>query len=137
MSTATVALNQATIMAFTVDTSKVVTAGYHVAIGSADATVRNATSGDDTVIGVAIDDGVAADRVQIALIGPVVKTKVGTGGSTRGKKQAVSSSNDGVTDAPTSASGNTQTPLVGVALQSGVAADLIGMMIISGNRTSA
>ncbi len=103
-------------------------------------TIGDAAAGDDTVIGVTLGNvGVtyaSGAKVQVYLPNPVVPMKVGTGGTTRGQKQKVVS--DGITDAPaTTNSGATTTPTVGIALETGVVGDYVGMILTFANRISA
>ena len=124
------------IMTFTVAANKVVTKGMPVNQDGADDMVEDAGAAHDTIIGFALDSGTAGQRVRVALSGPVVMVLVGTGDSTRGTKQIPVT--DGVTDAAAhDSSGATNDVIVGIALQSGVAGDLIGMIQTPGNRGSA
>lgn len=135
MSTALRNLDHATIMEFTVATGQTVAEGMPVGLsaGYLDEVA------DDTIIGVALKDGdgdVAKEsRVPVALLGPVVGVVVGTGGATAGKKATPVAT--GFQDAPAhNANGNTDDVIAGVFLQAGVAGDIVGMMIASGNRGS-
>lgn len=128
--------NFVTTMTFTVAASQVVTKGKVVKFASADTDVQDAAAGDDNIIGIALESGVAGARVQIFLPGGVIPMLVGTGGSTRGKKQIVVS--DGITDAPAqSTAGTTNNVIVGIAVQTGVAVDMIGVIPQFSNRGSA
>lgn len=128
-------IDYATIMTLTVTAAKVATKGFAVII-SGNLTVEDDAATGDTVIGVALETATAGNRVQVLLFGPVVPMKVGTGDTTRGKKQKTVAT--GITDAPTTAnSGATTTPILGIALESGVAGDFVGVMLAPSNRISA
>lgn len=121
-----------------VKASSTVTQGKTVKF-SADMEVEDAGADSDIWIGVAKDtvtSGAAGSerRVTVILPGPVVKMLVGTGDSTRGKRQKVVAT--GVTDAAALA-GDTAEPSCGFAMQSGVAGDLIGVCLCADSRTKA
>lgn len=64
-------------------------------------------------------------QIEVMLFWPIIAVmQVGTGGTTRGKKQVAVAS--GITDAPTPGN-TTDQECVGVALQSGVAGDFVGV----------
>lgn len=127
-------LDHATIETFTVTATKAATKGFAVII-SGNMTVEDDAATGDTAIGVALDTATAGNRVQVLLFGPVVPMKVGTGDTTRGKKQKTVAT--GITDAPTTTnSGATTTPIIGIALESGVAGDFVGVMLAPSNRIS-
>lgn len=129
-------LDYATIMTFTVATGQTATKGKHVLLSGSDNAVATAGANSDLAVGIALHSAAAGAEVQVALLGPVIPTLVGTGGSTRGTKQVIVA--DGVTDcAAHDSSGATDNSVVGIAMQSGVAGDLIGMMQTLGNRGSA
>lgn len=89
------------------------------------------TAVDQQFIGVVLEGG-AATNDQVVVLTPysaIIGMTVGTGGSTRGSKQKTLANGD-ITDAllgdvGTGATGATETRVVGVALQSGAAADII------------
>lgn len=123
------------IVTFTVTATKASTKGFAQII-SGNMTVEDDASTGDTVVGVALETATAGNRVQVLVAGPIVPMKVGTGDTTRGKKQKTVAT--GITDAPaTTNSGATTTPILGVALESGVAGDFVGVMLTLGNRISA
>lgn len=128
-------IDHATIGTFTVTATKAATKGFAVII-SGNMTVEDAGASDDTIIGVALETATAGNRVQVGLLGPVYPMVVGTGDVTRGKKQKPVST--GITDAPAhDSSGATDNIIVGIALESGVAGDLVGVMLTLGNRGAA
>jgi hypothetical protein len=141
-------LQNALIRPFTIEPSQQVVLGKTCKFGSLDTSVQDAGAGSDLVIGVVRMDGANAGyadasniitpaylplptvtTIEVILIfhaiGPMV---VGTGGSTRGKKQIVAA--NGITDAPANpGAGSTDIEIVGVALQTGVLGDVIGVGI--------
>lgn len=132
-------LEFAYIRPYTVETGQTVTAGKSVIFGSGDNTVQDSGGASDLIIGVA--RGAAgttyAAGATVEVVHPftvVVPMLVGTGGSTRGKKQKVVS--DGITDANTLGGGSTAIYSVGVALQSGVVGDLIGVGLMLDSRVT-
>ena len=77
-----------------------------------------------------------AVKVQVALDGvQIVPMIVGTGGSSRGAKQKLAA--DGVTDLPANGGGTLPHVVVGIAMQTGVVGDLIGVMPTPGREVSA
>lgn len=129
-------LDFATIITYKVAAGQAATLGRPVLLSAADDEVATAGANSDLAVGVPLNTAAAGAEVQVALLGPVVPTLVGAGGSTRGTKQVLVA--DGVTDcAAHDSSGATDNAVVGIAMQSGVAGDLIGMMLTLGNRGSA
>jgi len=121
-----------TIGSYTTASTETTTAGKTVIL-VADGTVKDPGAASDLVIGVALDTTVAGARCRVAHFGPIVPMLVGTGDSTRGTKQIVAA--DGVTDASTHDSdGTSNESIVGVAMQSGVATDMIGVMLMLESR---
>lgn len=103
-----------------------------------DAFVDNSAANDDTAIGTFLEaivgDGVK--KVQVCLDGICsVLMKVGTGGTTRGKKQKLVA--DGITDADANGGGTLAHGIIGIALNSGVVGDLVGVMPANSSRVSA
>lgn len=76
----------------------------------------------------AVTAGAAGDRITVVLLGhAIIPMVVGTGGATQGvAQQAVS---DGVTDATPDGTGTSLVAAVGLAMQTGVAVDQIGVMV--------
>jgi hypothetical protein len=98
--------------------------------------VQNAGATDDNLICIFLESATAGNRVQGLLPGPVVPMLVGTGGVTRGKKVVTVS--DGVADAPAhDSSGATDGIITGIAYESGVAGDMVGVIPTFFNRGSA
>lgn len=127
----------ATIITFTAGAT--CTAGVACSLSAA-MTVGDAPAGSDVIVGVTLGNVgqtfLTGARVQVGLAGPVFPMKVGTGGTTRGTKQKVVA--DGITDAPTTLNaGATTTPIMGIALESGVAGDFVGVIMVPSNRISA
>jgi hypothetical protein len=120
-------------LSFDVATGQTVAAGRCVALAS-NTTVQH--SNTDTAIGVAIAAATAGNPVEVYMFGDVVPMLVGTGGATQGVAQTLAA--DGVTDAAThDSSGTTDDEIVGWAMETGVATDIIGVMLCRGNRGSA
>jgi hypothetical protein len=122
-----------TIGSYTTSTGETTTKGKTVVLDGADDEVKDPGAASDLVIGVALDTTTAGQRVSVLHFGPIVPMVVGTGDATRGKKLVVVA--DGVTDASTHDSDGTgNESIVGVAMQSGVATDQIGVMLILESR---
>lgn len=123
-------LDFAHIETYTVAAGQTCTAGKTVKHSGADDQIQDAGANSDLAIGVALGTPgtvyAAAAKVQVALMAPVVPMLVGTGGTTRGKKQKVVA--DGVTDAIANGGGTTDVQLAGIAMQSGVAGDYVGVL---------
>jgi hypothetical protein len=112
------------------------TRGLPAQFAASDAEVQTAGAGSDAVIGIFDHDAAAGEDVLIALYGPVIPVRVGTGGATRGTK--VVRVADGFTNAPAhSSAGATDDAIQGIFMESGVANDFVGMQLVSGNRGSA
>ena len=126
---ATIDTSLALIKSATVKAASNVTEGYAIKFHT-DGTVLNATAGD-AAIGYALETGAAAAVVSYVVMGSgaIVKAKVGTGGATIGAWLKMA--NDGVTDAGTLGGGTTLVNVVGLAVQTGVAADFIGVLPIA------
>lgn len=126
---ATVDTSLALIKSATVKAASSVTVGYPIKFHT-DGTVLNCTAGD-AAIGFALETGAAGETVQYVLVGStaIVQAKVGTGGSTIGLWQKAA--NDGVTNTGTLGGGTTLVNVVGLAVQTGVAADMIGVIPIA------
>lgn len=116
------------LQTFPVKAASSVTAGYPVKLDGTD--VLNCTAGD-AADGYAMASAAAGEMVEIAMIGSsgIVEAKVGTGGATAGAW--LKAANDGVTDAGTLGGGSTLINIVGRAVQTGVAADKIGVLPIA------
>jgi len=126
-------LSKALIVQRTVEAAQTVAVGRVVKDGNADKECQHAGAGElgfGVVVALGSLAGAAGDKVQVALLAgaTIIPVKVGTGGATRGALlQCVA---DGVTDvtpngAPTS---GVLVGAVGIATQTGVAADVIGMI---------
>lgn len=123
---AKVKLNGACIDTFTVAAAQTVTEGFRVKFAAADGEVQNCGAGEDG-IGYALASATAGQKVSVVLEGSaVVKVKVGTGGATRGA-YAIPVAN-GLADQAI-ADGTTPRRLAGKFMQSGVAGDMVGLLI--------
>lgn len=134
MSSARKHTDHATIVNYTVAAGQTTTLGRLVLLAS-DTTVQ--TAGQvDTAVGVALSSETAGNPVDVYLFGPVVPMVVGTGGATRSTVlEAVA---DGVADAPAhDSSGASNDIIIGMAMETGVATNRIGVMLCRGNRGSA
>jgi len=86
---------------------------------------------NQSTIGVVLEGGSAQNEMVVILsvYSAIVALTVGTGGVTRGEKVKFDASNDIVpavtADVGTAATGATETRVIGVALQTGAAADII------------
>lgn len=121
-----------TTLALAVASGQVVTEGLGVVLAS-DTTCQVAGADSDLIIGIARTSQTAGEEVVIDLFGPIIPVKVGTGGATRGKKAKHVA--DGFTDATahnSDGTGNEST--YGIFLQSGVAADIVGLVPGAANR---
>jgi hypothetical protein len=130
-------LQYAIIRTYTVTAGQTVAVGQPIKFASSDTEVQEAGAGEVafgicTAIGgnTAVTAGAAGDKIEAALLGnAIVPAVVGTGGSTRGVlQQAVS---DGVTDSTPNGAPTTGVlvGIIGLALQSGVAGDQIGLLV--------
>jgi hypothetical protein len=125
------------IRPYTVASGQSAYAGQSVIFGSTDTEVQDSGGASDLIVGVCMGPPgttyAAGDTVQVLHpFAAVARMKVGTGDSTRGKKQKVVST--GVTDADTNGGGTNPIYSVGVALQSGVAGDYIGVGLMLDSR---
>lgn len=130
-------LEHALIVIRTVETGQTVAVGRVVKDGNADKECQHTGAGEAgfgvvTAIGgnPKVTAGAAGDFVSVALLAGacIIPVKVGTGGATRGAfLQSVA---DGVTDVTPNGAPTTgvMTPVHGIALQTGVANDVIGML---------
>ncbi len=127
------------IRPYTVASGETATVGKTVIFGATDLEVKDPGAASDLVIGVVRGKtGTVYTAGQVCeVIHPftvVVAMKVGTAGSTRGKKQVVVS--DGITDAATLGGGSTAVSSVGICLQSGVAGDMVGVGLMLDSRVT-
>ncbi len=120
-------IQNALIQEFTVASGQVVTQGLSVKFASADDECQDCGAGEDG-IGIALESGVAGAKVSIVLDGhAIVKVKVGAAGTaTRGLfaiTNATGFTNQAIAD------GTTIRNLRGKFTQSGVAGDMVGLLI--------
>lgn len=129
-------LEFAYIRPYTVETGQTVVGGKPVKFGSSDTTVQDSGAASDLMIGVARNPGTTYTAGQtVEVVHPftvVVPMVVGTGGSTRGLKQKVVS--DGITDVATLGGATTPIYSIGIAMQSGVAGDYVGVGLLPDSR---
>lgn len=119
-------IDHAVIQSFLIPSAKTTTKGKRVKFSGSDTGCEDCGAGEDG-IGVALATGVAGDTVQVVLEGhAVVPVLVGTGGATRGAFAKIVA--DGYTDQAI-ADGTTPRLLAGKFMQSGVAGDLVGLLI--------
>lgn len=133
-------LKNALVKTYSAKSAAVFTVGARVKFGASDTEADLGGANDDLTFGTALNacTGNAAGSiiVEVALDMPqIIAMTVGTGGSTRGVKQIAAA--NGVTDAQTNGGGTTPHALVGIAMQSGVVGDLIGVMPIAGRFVAA
>lgn len=124
-------LKNALIVTRTVETGQTVVIGRVVKDGNADKEVQHCDDGVDA-IGVVVQlgklAGAAGDRVQVALLAGacIIPVKVGTGGATRGKFAKCVA--DGVTNAVPDVATPAMLNVMGIFMQTGVAADVVGLL---------
>ena len=119
-------LINATIRPFKIPATKAVTEGFRVKFSGADDQVENCGAGEDG-FAIALKSGVAGDSVECVLEGfAVAKVKVGTGGATRGLFAKMAA--DGFTDQAI-VDGTNVRNLSGKFLQTGVAGDMVGLLL--------
>lgn len=121
-------LNNALIMTFSSTSMPAFTRGQEVKFGAADDLLAAAGTGDVLAIGIINQANAAGRPAEVCMYGhAVVPVVVGTGGATRGvHAKGVA---DGMTDAAANGGGTTSQIIKGQFLQSGVAGDVVGMMI--------
>ena len=102
-----------------------------VKMGITDDTVAQATAATEELIGVVQDTTTAAGQhTQLAMVGNISRIVLGTGGATRGDKITADANGDGVVPAPGAGVNNNY---IGVALKTGVAGDIIPVLIQPGS----
>lgn len=133
-------LKNALVKRYVITNGTTLAVGDRVIFGANDTTVDKAGANSDLAFGTVVAGGVGnaggtvfADVVLDSHI--IVPMKVGTGGATRGKKQKFAT--DGVTDADTNGGGTLPHGVVGIAMQTGVVGDLIGVMPANGRYVAA
>lgn len=111
---------------YKVATSQTVTKGMGVIFASADTDIQVAGA-NGIAIGIALESGVAGDKINVALFGhAIVTVLVGTGGATRGLYAVAVS--DGYAN-QTLGGGTTVKYIAGQFLQTGVATEHVGMLV--------
>jgi hypothetical protein len=147
---ANVDLKNALIKRYFVAASQTITAGTRVKFSATSTRpysgvdgqeVTPSTSDEDVCIGTAAETATSTAtagtvQVDVVLDGfAIVDVVVGSGGSSAGKKQVNSAT--GVTDAPANGGGTTAHTILGIAMQTGVQNDHIGMLIGGSQRSVA
>jgi hypothetical protein len=127
-------LDKGIIRNYTVATGQTVRGGFAVKFASDDQEIQEAGADSELAIGVARVIGhtyAAGERVEVVQSNAIAEMKVGTGGVTCGKDARMIS--DGITDAPAFVIGGaTLVPVIGKILQTGVAGDVVGVMVPGG-----
>lgn len=127
-------LDKGIIRNYTVASGQTVRGGFAVKFASDDQEIQEAGADSELAIGVARGIGtthVAAARVEVVMSNAIAEMKVGTGGVTHGKDVRMIS--DGITDAPAFVIGGaTLIPVIGKIQQTGVAGDVVGVLIPGG-----
>lgn len=111
---------------FTVQAAGTVTKGMSVKLGTL-ATECLDAGANGKAVGIALTSQVAGESVTVALFGDVIQVLVGTGGATHGE-HAIRVA-DGYTN-QTLGGGTTVKYIEGIFLQTGVAADYVGLMLL-------
>lgn len=118
--------SKAIIKTYTVAASQTATKGLGVILSGADDTVDDAGANGEA-IGIALQTKAAGEQVEVALLGyAIVPVKVGTGAATRGKYAIMAA--DGFTD-QTLGGGTTVKYVAGKFMQSGIAGDIVGLLL--------
>lgn len=148
-------IQNALVRSHVVAASQTVTLGKTVVFASATTyTIQDSAGASDIEFGIAYAcdpragtaSGLGADAngvcnagstVEVILLGlNIVPMLVGTGGTTAGKKQVVVAT--GITDVAANGGGTTAVECIGIAYQSGVAGDVVGVITAGPNsRVSA
>ena len=118
---------------YKVASGQTTTKGMLVIFSGSDDEIATAGAGSDLCFAVALETKAAGEYCEVAYLAPVVEVLVGTGGATRGTKARPVA--DGVTNATahnSDGTGNEST--YGIFVQTGVAADRVGMMLGYANR---
>lgn len=103
-----------------------VTAGMPVKLGTLATDVLLAGA-NEKAIGIALDSGVAGDRINVSFFGyAIVPVKVGTGGATHGEFAICAA--DGATN-QTLGGGTTVKYVIGRFIETGVVGDKVGLLI--------
>lgn len=121
-------LNGALVMQFDHPSQPAFARGAEVKFNGDDSLLQAAGTNDPLAIGVAYQNSAAGRTASIVLYGhAVMPVKVGTGGATRGVDATTVA--DGFTDAATNGTGTVSQIIKGKFLQTGVAGDLVGLLI--------
>jgi hypothetical protein len=118
--------SRACIHTFLVQSGATITKGYPVALGTLASEIVNGGANGKGV-GIALSSSsTAGEAVDVAMFGPIVPVKVGTGGATHGE-HAIQTA-DGFTN-QTLGGGTTVKYIAGVFMETGVAGDFVGLMV--------
>lgn len=138
-------ISNAYIRPYNVPAGKTVTVGKTAKFSGSDTDIEDAGANSDVAIGVvrphplAVSGVITGPMTAVEVVHPfavVVQALVGSAGTTRGTKQIISAS--GFTDAPAANhAGATDTVTEGIALQTGVSGDLVGVGLVAGYRVTA
>lgn len=121
-------LNGALVMQFDDSSQPAFTRGSEVKFNGSDTLLQAAGANDPLAIGVIYQGNAAGRTAHVVLYGhSVMPVKVGTGGATRGVDATTVA--DGFTDAAANGGGSTSQIIKGKFLQTGVAGDLVGLLI--------
>jgi hypothetical protein len=133
-------LSRALIKSYTIKNASVILVGSRIKFGASDTEADLGGANDDLTFGTALNAGTGNATgtvfVDVALDVPqIIAMTVGTGGSTRGTKQVAVA--NGVTDVVANGGGTVAHTIVGVAMQTGVLGDLIGVMPLNHRSVAA
>ena len=121
-------LNGALIMTFHDASQPAFSRGAEVKFNGSDTLLQAAGANDPLAIGVINQSNAAGKPAHVALYGSaVMPLTVGAGGATRGLDAITAA--DGFTDAATNGGGTVSQIIKGKFLQTGVAADVVGLLI--------
>ncbi len=121
-------LNGALIMQFDNSSMPAFSRGQEVKFNGSDTLLQAAGTNDVLAIGVIYQSNAAGRTAHVVLYGhAIMPVTVGTGGATRGVDATTVA--DGFTDAATNGAGTVSQIIKGKFMQSGVAGDVVGMLI--------
>lgn len=124
---ATVMMEKALIVTRVVAAAQTIERGHLLRAGATAGEVVKCGAGERGIYVALENNSTAGSRIQVAFLSPssILPVIVGTGGASEGAMLVLAA--DGVTDAPTLGGGTVVRNVVGVAVETGVADDLIGM----------
>lgn len=121
------ALHETNMMSKSCKAGSAISANTILKMGADDDSLIPATAVSETLIGVAVDAIASGDYGEVMLSG-IARVKIG-GTVTRGDKITTNASAQGVTAAPGAGTNN---GIIGIALMSGVANDIIPVLLSQG-----